>query len=197
MNVVGENAPNSVALYRHPKGIALPKPAKARISDVSWLSDAWVGKTRTSSTEERWSPPLGGAMLGVSRTVSRDKLVAFEYLRIVECPPDGLARRTDPVFALDLHLGFIARTGSAAKHRIRPGCNQRSSPGSLRRRAERVAMTHQGSDRRLRATGVGLRGPHVPRILSEQPAVALSLLAQQFGIYRREFAAACGHCRRQ
>ena len=36
------------------------------------------------SIEERWSPPRGGAMLAVSRTVSRDKMVAFEFLRIVE-----------------------------------------------------------------------------------------------------------------
>ena len=28
--------------------------------------------------------PAGGAMLGLSRTVSRGKMVAFEYLRIVE-----------------------------------------------------------------------------------------------------------------
>ena len=34
--------------------------------------------------EERWGPPLGGAMLGVSRVVSRGRMVAFEYLRIVE-----------------------------------------------------------------------------------------------------------------
>jgi uncharacterized protein (UPF0276 family) len=32
-------------------------------------------------------------------------------------------------------------------------------------------MTQKVTDRRLRATGVGLRGPHVPQILSEQPAV--------------------------
>jgi hypothetical protein len=37
-----------------------------------------------TSVEERWSPPLGGAMLGVSRTVSRGKMTAFEYLRVVE-----------------------------------------------------------------------------------------------------------------
>lgn len=77
----------SVALYRHPKDIALPEPAKAAVGDVAWLAGAWVGKRGTSgktSIEERWSPPLGGAMLAVSRTVSRDKMVAFEFLRIVE-----------------------------------------------------------------------------------------------------------------
>ena len=65
----------------------MPAPAKAAIGDLAWLAGAWVG-TRgaegATSIEERWSPPLGGAMLAVSRTVSRGKMTAFEYLRIVE-----------------------------------------------------------------------------------------------------------------
>ena len=79
----------SVSLFRHPKDIPLPAPAKAALGDVAWLAGAWVGTRGTGGTtsiEERWSPPLGGAMLAVSRTVSRakDKMVAFEFLRIVE-----------------------------------------------------------------------------------------------------------------
>ncbi len=74
----------SVALYRHPEDIELPKPAKAKIDDLAWLAGAWLGTPGKSSTEERWSPPGGGAMLGVSRTVKDAKMVAFEYLRVVE-----------------------------------------------------------------------------------------------------------------
>jgi hypothetical protein len=92
----------SVGLYRHPEDIALPAPAKAAITDMAWLAGAWVG-TRgaegAASIEERWSPPLGGAMLAVSRTVSRGKMSAFEYLRIVE--RDG-------------GLVYIAQPGGAA-----------------------------------------------------------------------------------
>lgn len=88
-SVATDSGWNSVALYRHPQDIALPAPAKAPggVGDLSWLAGAWVG-TRgaegATSIEERWSPPLGGAMLAVSRTVSRGKMRAFEYLRIVE-----------------------------------------------------------------------------------------------------------------
>jgi len=76
----------SVGLYRHAQDIVLPAPAKAAIGDLSWLAGAWVGtRSSGSSIEERWSPPLGGAMLAVSRTVNTSgKMVAFEYLRIVE-----------------------------------------------------------------------------------------------------------------
>lgn len=77
----------SVGLYRHVQDIPLPAPAKAAIGDLAWLAGAWVGTRGEtgSSIEERWSPPLGGAMLAVSRTVNKNgKMVAFEYLRIVE-----------------------------------------------------------------------------------------------------------------
>ncbi len=76
----------SVGLYRHAEDIALPALAKAAIGDLAWVAGAWVGtRSSGSSIEERWSPPLGGAMLAVSRTVNTSgKMVAFEYLRIVE-----------------------------------------------------------------------------------------------------------------
>jgi hypothetical protein len=76
----------STALYRHAQDIPLPAPAKAAIGDMAWLTGAWVGtKSSGSSIEERWSPPLGGAMLAVSRSVNTSgKMFAFEYLRIVE-----------------------------------------------------------------------------------------------------------------
>lgn len=79
-------ASESVGLYRHAEDIALPTPAKGVIADVAWIAGAWVGRRSSgSSIEERWSPPLGGAMLAVSRTVNASgKMVAFEYLRIVE-----------------------------------------------------------------------------------------------------------------
>jgi hypothetical protein len=77
---------DSVGLYRHAEDIEMPALAKAAIGDLAWLAGAWVG-TRSSglSIEERWSPPLGGAMLAVSRSVNTSgKMFAFEYLRIVE-----------------------------------------------------------------------------------------------------------------
>lgn len=88
----------SVALYRHPQDIALPAPAKATMGDMAWLAGAWVGTrgtTGTTSIEERWSPPLGGAMLAVSRTVSREKMVGFEFLRIIE-RDGGLVYKAQP-----------------------------------------------------------------------------------------------------
>jgi hypothetical protein len=78
---------SSVGLYRQAKDIPMPTPAKATIGDLAWLSGAWVGARGTNNAiafEERWSPPKGGAMLATSRTVNRDRMSAFEFLRIVE-----------------------------------------------------------------------------------------------------------------
>lgn len=92
----------AVGLYRKAEDIPLPTPAKAAMDDLGWLAGAWVGtRSSGSSIEERWSPPRGGAMLAVSRTVNTSgKMVAFEYLRIVE--RDG-------------GLVYIAQPGGAAK----------------------------------------------------------------------------------
>jgi hypothetical protein len=76
----------SIGLYRHAEDIPLPTPAKATIGDLAWLAGDWIGtRSSGSSIEERWSPPRGGALLAVSRTVNASgKMVGFEYLRIVE-----------------------------------------------------------------------------------------------------------------
>lgn len=77
----------SIGLYRHPEDIAMPTPFKAKIDGVAWMAGAWTGTRGTAGTttiEERWSPPKGGSMLAISRTVSRDRLSAFEFLRVLE-----------------------------------------------------------------------------------------------------------------
>jgi hypothetical protein len=58
--------------------------AAARIAQVEWLAGGWIGTSGPATFDERWSPPSGGAMLAVSRTVKGNAMVAFEFLRIVE-----------------------------------------------------------------------------------------------------------------
>jgi hypothetical protein len=62
----------------------VPKSAPAKISDVAWLAGTWANDGKPVLSEERWTSPAGGAMLAVARTVKGDRMVAFEYLRIVE-----------------------------------------------------------------------------------------------------------------
>ena len=61
------------ACLRVAEDIAMPVPARATIGDMEWLAGAWVGtRASGSAIEERWSPTAGGAMLGVSRTITTD-----------------------------------------------------------------------------------------------------------------------------
>jgi hypothetical protein len=53
------------------------------------MSGDWRQQDRTGFTDEHWTHPAGGSMLGMSRLVANGKTVFFEYLRI-EARPDGL-----------------------------------------------------------------------------------------------------------
>jgi hypothetical protein len=64
--------------------VAQLKPTQATLADVTWIAGAWAGGSATVTLEEHWTPAAGGAMLGVSRTVKDNRMVAFEFLRIVE-----------------------------------------------------------------------------------------------------------------
>ena len=57
---------------------------RASISQIAWLAGAWTGGVGPVTLEERWTAAAGGAMLAVSRTIKGDRMVAFEFLRIVE-----------------------------------------------------------------------------------------------------------------
>ena len=54
----------------------------ANIERVSWIAGCWEGRTATRVYTEQWMKPLGGLMLGVSRTVAGERAVAFEFLQI-------------------------------------------------------------------------------------------------------------------
>ena len=59
-------------------------PTKATISAMAWLAGTWRMSDQGFSIEERWTPAAGDAMLAVSRTVKGNRMIAFEFLRIVE-----------------------------------------------------------------------------------------------------------------
>lgn len=48
------------------------------------MSGTWAGRTDSVTFEERWTPSAAGAMLAVSRPIKLDRMVGFEFLRIVE-----------------------------------------------------------------------------------------------------------------
>ena len=66
-----------------PPTVSAPALA-AKISQVEWLGGTWIGTTGTSAFEERWTPPGGGSMLAVARSLRNGIMNSFEFLCIVE-----------------------------------------------------------------------------------------------------------------
>jgi hypothetical protein len=52
------------------------------VNTLSWLAGCWRQESPTRTVDEVWMPPLGDGMLGMSRTVSKGKIVEHEFLQI-------------------------------------------------------------------------------------------------------------------
>lgn len=52
------------------------------VGRLSWMAGCWELKGHTRVIHEQWMAPLGGMMLGMSRTVVRDTAREFEHLRV-------------------------------------------------------------------------------------------------------------------
>ncbi len=61
--------------------LALPLIAQ---SPLAWIAGSWTAQQGRAVFEESWLPPAGTSLIGLSRTVAGGRMVAFEYLRIIE-----------------------------------------------------------------------------------------------------------------
>lgn len=73
---------------------AAPAPAPS-LDQLSWMTGSWTSGPGARETEEHWTAPKGGSMIGMSRTVKGDTMVEFEFLRI-EARPDGIFYLASP-----------------------------------------------------------------------------------------------------
>jgi hypothetical protein len=78
--------------------------APATISQVAWIAGLWVGTSANNgTTEERWTSPASGSMIGMARTLSTGSMTGFEFLCIAErdgslvysAMPNGRSPATD------------------------------------------------------------------------------------------------------
>ncbi|MCI0629390.1 MAG: DUF6265 family protein [Phycisphaerales bacterium] len=65
------------------------------LNAVSWLAGTWGSEEGQSRSEEHWTQPSGGTMIGMNRTIRDGRTVFFEYLRI-ERGPDGIVYLASP-----------------------------------------------------------------------------------------------------
>jgi hypothetical protein len=56
-------------------------PARS-VEDLAWISGAWVAEGADGWTEEQWTAPHGGILLGTSRSGRTERVSGFEFMRI-------------------------------------------------------------------------------------------------------------------
>ncbi len=107
--------PNTLGL-----GPGQPLP-RATLADVAWLAGHWQGPALGGLSEEVWTAPLAGSMMGSYRLVRGDSVIFYEILALVEADSSLVMRLKH--FNADL-------TG----WRRRPRCAAFGSSGSRPRR---------------------------------------------------------------
>ena len=61
---------------------ALADEPMNKIEDLAWLQGCWIGTGKERSYSEQWMKPAGKTMIGMSRTIVKDRTVAYEFLLI-------------------------------------------------------------------------------------------------------------------
>jgi hypothetical protein len=64
------------------EGRAVTAPELGTIGVMSWLAGCWHHEESSYRRQEQWMEPAGGSMLGMSRTVSGERTVEYEFIRI-------------------------------------------------------------------------------------------------------------------
>jgi hypothetical protein len=69
-----------------PASESRPAAEEPLLSRVEFMAGEWIDADPSQGVviEERWTPVLGGTMLGSTRTVVNGRLAFFEYLRLEE-----------------------------------------------------------------------------------------------------------------
>lgn len=65
-------------------GAAAPEPdaAPPSVDRLGWMAGEWVSESHDRWTEEQWSAPRGGLMLGIGRSGKQNRAMGFEFMRI-------------------------------------------------------------------------------------------------------------------
>jgi hypothetical protein len=131
-------------------GLLLPQmaahPARAQeaapeIGRLSWLAGCWNQVRPDGLIEEQWMKPLGGSMLGMSRTVAGGRTREFEFIRIMTlngvlayiARPSGQDEAAFPLKTLEDGLVVFENPGHDFPQRV---IYRRHAGGSITARIE-------------------------------------------------------------
>jgi hypothetical protein len=69
---------------------------RPEVADLAWLAGSWIGIEKGLGTEEHWTSPAGGAMVGLHKEVRGEQMTGFEFLRIVKLDDGGIGYVASP-----------------------------------------------------------------------------------------------------
>jgi hypothetical protein len=75
-------SPSPVAEPAPTASAASPKAASGE--ELAWLAGSWCGNDEGQRLEETWFVPAANEAIGMSRTLSGGRMIAFEFMRIMQ-----------------------------------------------------------------------------------------------------------------
>jgi ketosteroid isomerase-like protein len=76
--------------------VTAEEPPDGRAQTLAWLAGHWAGVRDGVASEEHWTSPAGGALVGMHKDVRPDGRIFFEFFRIVETDAGELCYLASP-----------------------------------------------------------------------------------------------------
>jgi hypothetical protein len=74
-------APLAIAAAETAGAFAVESPVA--IEELDWIAGSWSGEKDGIVSEEHWTTPSGGGLVGMHKDVRQGRMIFFEFLRIV------------------------------------------------------------------------------------------------------------------
>lgn len=87
---------------------------ETRADDLAWLAGRWLSEANGRWTEENWTVPRGGAMLGTSRSGRGETMREFEFLRVAPGADGVIAYHAQPGGRPPVAFRLVGREGTSA-----------------------------------------------------------------------------------
>ncbi len=95
-------------------GLALAAQSAPDLTDLGWMAGQWQTRSGARWTEETWSAPRGGIMLGFSRTGDGTALREWEFIMIAPGADGALAYHAQPGGRPPIAFRLVAHDGMSA-----------------------------------------------------------------------------------
>ena len=69
---------------------------QSQVDSLAWMSGSWAGTRDGVTSEEHWTSPAGGGLVGMHKDVRAGRMSGFEFLRIAVDPAGKVCYVSSP-----------------------------------------------------------------------------------------------------